>query len=125
LRYPRLLARTLCRGPRRCGTVHVAAGFCLRRSFPDHQWRTFDRRTGELNGSLSCSARYSSLLSHEHFQKVLVLEQSSGNISQMSKNRRVLLLVLLAGALGVFAWLLRPPREPVYNRRPLSAWLKG
>jgi hypothetical protein len=42
----------------------------------------------------------------------------------MGKKQGVLLLIILAGAFGVTAWLLLPPREPAYQGKPLSAWLK-
>lgn len=42
----------------------------------------------------------------------------------MSKKRGMLLVALLAGVLGVVAWLAQKPHEPVYHRKRLSAWLK-
>src|SRR5712675_1331102 len=48
----------------------------------------------------------------------------TGNSGHMRKKRYVLLLVLLVGALGTVVWLVRPPREPAYQGKPLSAWLK-
>ena len=42
----------------------------------------------------------------------------------MRKKRGILLAVLFVALLGGLVWLLSPPAEPVYEGRPLSAWLK-
>jgi hypothetical protein len=41
------------------------------------------------------------------------------------KRRRILIATLLVAVLGGFAWfVLRPPPEPVYQGKPLRAWLQ-
>jgi hypothetical protein len=41
----------------------------------------------------------------------------------MGKNRGILLAVLFVALLGGLAWVLSRPAEPVYQGKPLSAWL--
>src|SRR5579859_6279820 len=41
----------------------------------------------------------------------------------MRKKRCLLLFILVAGALVLLLWMVHPPREPVYQERPLSSWL--
>src|SRR2546425_3212683 len=42
----------------------------------------------------------------------------------MGKNRGILLAVLFVALLGGVFWMLSRPPEPVYQGKPLSAWLK-
>jgi HEAT repeat protein len=42
----------------------------------------------------------------------------------MGKKRGILLAVLFVALLGGLAWVLSRPTEPVYQGKPLSAWLK-
>jgi hypothetical protein len=41
----------------------------------------------------------------------------------MSKKQGLLLFILLAGALALLSWFVQPPREPIYQGRPLNSWL--
>lgn len=48
-----------------------------------------------------------------------------GHSEPMWKNRRALQGILAVAVLSGFAWLaLRPPREPVYEGKPLGYWLR-
>ena len=42
----------------------------------------------------------------------------------MGRKRIVIFVASLVAACGSFAWLTRGPRDPVYDGRPLSAWLQ-
>src|SRR6266478_2350723 len=44
--------------------------------------------------------------------------------SGMGKKRGILLAILLVALAGGVGWLLLRPREPVYQAKPLSAWLE-
>jgi HEAT repeat protein len=42
----------------------------------------------------------------------------------MSKKQGLLAFILIAGALALLLWIAQQPREPVYQGRQLSSWLK-
>lgn len=58
-----------------------------------------------------------------------ILRKSSRPVSWTGHNEHMrtkwglLLFIMVAGALTLFLWIVRPPREPVYQGRPLSSWL--
>jgi hypothetical protein len=43
----------------------------------------------------------------------------------MGKRAYIVLAVLAVALVGVFVWRVRQPREPVYEGKPLSEWLKA
>jgi hypothetical protein len=85
--------------------------------------RPFDRRTGELNGSIFGSARFTLLLTD--YEKCSIFAANPKGLISMKPRLRIALILLLVAVLGEVFWQAVPVSEPVYQGKPLGFWLEA